>query len=59
MNERDEGVIAVLAALFVLFSSILNPMTSVVLAVIFLLTLGLYRLVNMKKKKAPGRRRSR
>lgn len=43
MNEKTEATISILAALFVLFSAMLDPKVSVVLAVIFLVALAVYK----------------
>jgi hypothetical protein len=42
MNNKTEGIISSLAALLVLFTTMLNPWISVALAVIFLAGLGIY-----------------
>jgi hypothetical protein len=44
MNERTEGAIAILAAFFVLFSALLAPLVSVVIAIVALAALGVYKL---------------
>ena len=44
MNNRTEGLIAIIAALIVLFSAMLDPRVSAVLAVAGLLLYGLYKL---------------
>ncbi len=45
MNVRTEGIIAIVAALLVLFSAMWDPRISVVVAVVVLAALGFYRLV--------------
>lgn len=45
MNNQTEGTISMLAALLVLFSAMLDPRISAGLAVVFLLALGVYKLV--------------
>jgi hypothetical protein len=43
VNNKTEGTISILAALFVLFSAMLDPRVSVVLAVVFLIGLAIYK----------------
>ena len=43
MNEKTEATISILAALFVLFSAMLDPRVSVVLSVIFLVAFAVYK----------------
>lgn len=43
MNNQTEAAISVVAALIVLFSAMLNPWVSVVLAVTFLVALSVYQ----------------
>ncbi|NIS81024.1 MAG: hypothetical protein GTO14_12635 [Anaerolineales bacterium] len=45
MNRRTEGTIAIITALFVLFSAMLDPRISVAVSVVALLALGVYRFV--------------
>lgn len=45
MSNRKEGIVSIVAALIVLFSSMLNPIISVVLAVMTLIGIGLYGLL--------------
>lgn len=42
MNYKTEGIISSLAAVLVLFTTMINPKISIVLAVVFLLGLGGY-----------------
>ena len=51
MNPKTEGTIAILAALLVLFSAMLDPRVSAALAVVGLLALGIYKWV----QKSPTR----
>ncbi|WP_298820852.1 hypothetical protein [Chloroflexus sp.] len=44
MNNRAEGMLDSLAAVLILFTALLDPMVSAVLAVIFLLGSGVYHL---------------
>ena len=44
MSEKTEGTIAILAAFFVLFSALLSPLVSVVIAIVALAALGIYKL---------------
>jgi len=42
MNNKTEGIVSTLAAILVLFTTMLDPRISVGLAVAFLLGLGVY-----------------
>ena len=44
MNDQTEGLFAIIAALVVMFSALLDPQVSVILAVAGLLLYGLYKL---------------
>jgi hypothetical protein len=44
MNNQTEGVFAIIAAFVVLFSAMLDPQVSVILAVAGLTLYGLYKL---------------
>ena len=50
MNAKTEGTIAIIAALFVLMSSMLDPRISVMLAVVGLLALGIYKLMQKNRE---------
>ncbi len=50
MSNKTEGVIAILASFFVLFSAMLNPKISAGLAVVFLVVLASYKLYQSKTK---------
>ncbi len=43
MNAATESRISILAALFVLFSAMLDPRVSAALAIVFLVTLAVYK----------------
>ena len=45
MPNKIEGIVSMLAALLVLFSAMLNPMVSMVIAVAALIALGTYHLL--------------
>lgn len=45
MNAKTEGTLTILAALFVLFSAMLDPQVSVAITIAALLGLGIYKLV--------------
>jgi len=45
MTARTEGSLAIVAALLVLFSALLDPFVSLALSIIALLVLGIYNLV--------------
>jgi len=44
-SDMTEAAVSVLAALFVLFSAMLNPLLSVGLAIVFLLAVAVYKLL--------------
>ncbi|HTP07556.1 MAG TPA: hypothetical protein VMP08_04855 [Anaerolineae bacterium] len=44
MNTQTEGVVALIAAFVVLFSAMLDPKVSIILAVVGLLLYGVYKL---------------
>lgn len=46
MSTKMEGTLAILAALLVLFSAMLDPRVSVAISIAALLSLGIYRLVH-------------
>ena len=50
MSNKTEGIIAILAAFFVLLSAILNPKISAGLAIVFLCLLAAYKLYQSKTK---------
>ena len=50
MSNKTEGIIAILAAFFVLLSAMLNPKISVGLAIVFLVVLSAYKLYQSKTK---------
>lgn len=45
MHTKTEGALAIIAALFVLFSAMWNPLVSVTVSIVALLGLGIYKLV--------------
>ncbi|MCL4529365.1 MAG: hypothetical protein M1282_08130 [Chloroflexi bacterium] len=49
MNSKMEGIIAIIAALLVLFSAMWDARISVAVAVIALAALGMYRFVQKEK----------
>lgn len=49
MNTKTEGTIAILAAIFVLFSAMWDARISVAISVLALAALGVYRFVQAKK----------
>ncbi len=49
MNTKTEGSIAIVAAVFVLFSAMWDPRISVVVSVVALAALGVYRFVQKDK----------
>jgi uncharacterized membrane protein HdeD (DUF308 family) len=44
MNSHTEGLLAIIAALFVLFNAMLNPIVSVIISVAALGLNGVYKL---------------
>lgn len=48
MSNQTEGLFAIIAALFVLFSAMLNPSVSVVISVVALGVYGIYKLTARK-----------
>jgi hypothetical protein len=49
MTSKVEGVLAVLAAVFVLFSAMLDPRLSVVVSLVALLGYALYKLTERER----------
>lgn len=45
MTDRTEGILAIIASLFVLFSAMFDPRVSAGLSVILLLGFAIYKLV--------------
>jgi hypothetical protein len=45
MNTKTEGILAILAALLVLFSAMWDPRVSVAVSILALLGLGIYKYV--------------
>jgi hypothetical protein len=43
MNNKTEGTISIMAALFVLLSAMLDPRISIALAALFLIGLAIYK----------------
>ena len=48
MNTKTEGILAVIAALIVLFSSMWDPSISLVVSIVALAGLGAYKLLAKK-----------
>lgn len=46
MKPKTEGILAVIAALIVLFSAMWEPRVSVVVSIVALVALGVYKLRN-------------
>lgn len=46
MNERHQGTLSIIAALLVLFSAMLDPRISAVLAIVLLLAFALYKFTH-------------
>ncbi len=49
MNGKTEGTLAIIAALFVLLSALLDPRISAVIAIVALAALGVYRLMQKER----------
>jgi hypothetical protein len=45
MNTKTEGTIAIIVALFVLFSAMWDPRVSILISILALLGLGVYKLL--------------
>ncbi|MFA5098797.1 MAG: hypothetical protein WC461_01080 [Candidatus Paceibacterota bacterium] len=45
MANKIEGVVSILAALLVLFTAMLEPIVSTIIALVFLVGLGVYELI--------------
>jgi len=43
MNAKSEGMLAIIAALIVLFSAMWNPLVSVAVSIVALLGFGIYK----------------
>ena len=46
MNDKTEGIIAILAAFFVLFSAMIDPLVSAVIAIGILSCIGIWKISN-------------
>lgn len=44
MNDKKEGIIAILAAFFVLFSALIDPIVSAVIAIGILASIGIWKI---------------
>ncbi len=44
MNDKTKGIIAILAAFFVLFSAMIEPLVSAVIAIGILSCIGIYKV---------------
>jgi heme/copper-type cytochrome/quinol oxidase subunit 2 len=54
MSDKQEGALAVAAALLLLFSTMLDPMVTVVLSVVMLLAFTIYKFVKHKRDTEGG-----
>lgn len=45
MSNKQEGIFAIIAAIFVMFSAMLNPIVSVITSVILLVAFSAYKLL--------------
>lgn len=48
MNEKQESIISILAALFVLFTALLAPPIAAMLAITFLVILAIYKYLQSR-----------
>ncbi|MEA1998372.1 MAG: hypothetical protein U9N61_03480 [Euryarchaeota archaeon] len=46
MNDKTEGIITILAAFFVLFSAMIDPLVSAVVAIGILSAIGIWKISN-------------
>ena len=46
MDDKTEGTIAILAAFFVLFSAMIDPLVSAVVAIGILASIGIWKISN-------------
>ena len=46
MNEKKEGIIAILAAFFVLFSAMIGPPVSAIIAIGIISGIGIWKIIN-------------
>ena len=51
MSNKTEGIVAFVAAFFVLLSAMFTPPISAILAVFFLVILAVYKLYQSRKKR--------
>ena len=49
MSDKQEGGLAMAAAVLLLFSTMLDPIVTVILSVVFILAFAVYKLVPHKK----------
>ena len=49
MNTKTEGSLAIIAAMIVLFSAMWDPRVSVAVAVVALVGIGIYRLIQKQR----------
>ena len=49
MNNKNEGIFAILSAFFVMFSAMINPIISVSISVVVLVGYGIYKLFKNKQ----------
>lgn len=48
MNNKKEGLFAIVCAFFVMFSSMINPVISASIAVVIFIGYGVYKLIKSK-----------
>ena len=50
MTDKTEGTLAMLAAVFVLFAAMIEPLLSVVVSLVALIGYGLYKLLDQRER---------
>ena len=55
MNDKQEGILAVAAAVLVLFSAMLDPIVTVILSASLMAAFAVYKLVKYKRGKGEDR----
>jgi Co/Zn/Cd efflux system component len=47
MNENKENIIAIITALFVIFSAIIDPLVSAVILIVILFCIGILKIITL------------
>ena len=48
MNKKAEGILSIVAALLLIFTSMLNPLVTIILAVVIMVVFGVYSIFSTK-----------